>query len=123
MHSPERRSTGGKSNESVGFDLVTTREILTSSLHSSIYSFNVTEQSEVILDLLHKSEHSKFDIHSVELGPRVILVQGTAGPSDDWHAIALDVHTHVEFPLPPLTNVLLEDEVGLSLMHFIPCKG
>ncbi|KAF8127417.1 hypothetical protein EV363DRAFT_1452345 [Boletus edulis] len=80
----------------------------------SVYLLNVGEQSELTLDLLHQFEYSTFVIDAVDLGPRVIAIQGVVGPDFvvDWRLIVLDVHTTVpsSFFYPCLAN----QELGLD---------
>lgn len=76
------------------------------------------------LDLLHQFEHNEFNIRSVDLGPRVIVVQGRA-PHDGWRVVALDVHARTQFLLPSLTDMAREaDEVGIVVhaSHSTQCS-
>ncbi|KAF8142060.1 hypothetical protein EV363DRAFT_1426031 [Boletus edulis] len=71
----------------------------------SVYLLNVGEQSELTLDLVHQFEYSTFVIDAVDLGPRVIAIQGVVGQdfNADWRLIVLDVHTRTQFLLPSFT--------------------
>ncbi|KAF8449409.1 hypothetical protein L210DRAFT_2663152 [Boletus edulis BED1] len=71
----------------------------------SIYLLHVEEQSEVTLDLLHQFEHYRFRIGLVEIGPRVIVIQGH--DLDDEFLFALDVCTHTMFTLSPCGDAAL----------------
>ena len=78
----------------------------------------MTEQSEVTLDLLHHFEHSEFNIRTVDLGPRVIVVQGRAS-HDDWRVVALDVHARTQFLLPSFADAARgADEVSILVSAF-----
>ncbi|KAG8215020.1 hypothetical protein J3R82DRAFT_8428 [Butyriboletus roseoflavus] len=78
--------------------------------HISIYSLNVTEPSEVALDLLHQFEYRAFVIDAVDLGPRVIVIQGRMGldVDADWRLVALDVHARMQFLLPSFIDAAWE---------------
>lgn len=74
------------------------------------------------LDLLHQFEHSAFDVDVVDLGPRVIVIQGRVGPDieADWRLVALDVHTRTPFLPPSFTHATWEAaEVRTSLLVFL----
>ncbi|KAF8142083.1 hypothetical protein EV363DRAFT_1249246 [Boletus edulis] len=87
------------------FACVTLSEVTEETGRISVYLLNVGEQSELTLDLLHQFEHSTFIVDAVDLGPRVIAIQGVVGPdfNADWRLIVLDVHTHTQFLLPSFT--------------------
>lgn len=90
---------------------------LTQLLHNAIYFLNVTERSEIALDLLHESE-GDFHISTVKLGPRVVIILGFLESTflfSDWRIIALDVYSRTLFLLPG-PNAEWEtvgDQVGL----------
>lgn len=69
------------------------------------------------LDLLHQFEHGVFTIDTVDLGPRVIVIQGRVdrGAEEDWRLVALDVHSRTQFLLSPFAHAPWEaTEVGTS---------
>ncbi|KAH0836407.1 hypothetical protein J3R83DRAFT_8008 [Lanmaoa asiatica] len=87
LRGPKRRNTDGFFS--------TTK--LDTNLHSSIFSLNVSEHSEVTLDLLYQFKRDIFDIDVVDIGPRVIAIHGQVGPviDTDWRLIALGrAHIH-----------------------------
>ncbi|KAF8433206.1 hypothetical protein L210DRAFT_3556659 [Boletus edulis BED1] len=86
----------------------------------SVYLLNVGEQSELTLDLLHQFEYSTFVIDAVDLGPRVIAIQGVVGPDFvvDWRLIVLDVHTRTQFLLPSFT---LASQTKMTELGFDIC--
>ncbi|KAF8142005.1 hypothetical protein EV363DRAFT_1468924 [Boletus edulis] len=73
----------------------------------SIYFLNVGKQSDITMDPVYRSpEYSTFDVQFVDLGPRVIVIQGRLGPNldTDWRFIVLDVLTRTELLIPPFTH-------------------
>ena len=91
---------------------------------SSIYSFQVGEQSDTTLDLLHQFEHNTFTIDGVDLGPRAIVIQGCVS-GDDRRRVAFDVHSRTLLLLPSYTGATWVTEVGASCLHipFPPIEG
>ncbi|KAG6374664.1 hypothetical protein JVT61DRAFT_4030 [Boletus reticuloceps] len=87
------------------FTCVTLSEGTEEMWRISVYLLNAGEQSELTLDLLHQFEHSMFIVKAVDLGPRVIAIQGVVGQdfNADWRLIVLDVHTRTQFILPSFT--------------------
>jgi hypothetical protein len=101
---------------------VTQFKARTDVVASSIYSFNVGGQFDMTLDLLHQFEHDVFTIDAVDLGPRVIVIQGRVGSGSDddteRRLVALDVHTRTQFLLSSFTHVPFEtDDVGPSCLR------
>ena len=83
---------------------------------------NVAEDFEVTLDLLHQFEHDEFRIRSVDLGSRVIVIQGRVGYAREWHVVALDVHARTQFILPSLVGAAWgTHEVGFLVNLFCCC--
>ncbi|KAF8556469.1 hypothetical protein OG21DRAFT_1506574 [Imleria badia] len=80
----------------------------------SIYSLNLGDESDMTLDLLHQFEYSVFNIDAVDLGPRVIVIQGY---DSDAHRflVALDVHARIQYLLPSYTHATWDaTEITLS---------
>ncbi|KAF8556470.1 hypothetical protein OG21DRAFT_1483087 [Imleria badia] len=70
-------------------------------------------------NLLHQFEHDVFTIDAVDLGPRVIVIQGRVGSGSDddteRRLVALDVHTRTQFLLSSFTHVPFEtDDILLT---------
>ena len=110
----------------MGFGIQHNAGLHTDVAPSLIYALNVTEQSEMTLDLLLQLEQEAiFDVQSVDLGPRVIVVQAVVRPGGDWHVVAFDVHSRTRLLFPPFTYAMWgvdedededEDKVGV-LFH------
>ncbi|KAG6374724.1 hypothetical protein JVT61DRAFT_4095 [Boletus reticuloceps] len=83
------------------FACVVLDEAMQGTRRISIYLLNVGERSEVTLDLLHQFEHRAFLTDTVNLGPRVIVIQGII-PGDGFDSgrrlVALDVHARTLLP-------------------------
>ncbi|KAG6374696.1 hypothetical protein JVT61DRAFT_4065 [Boletus reticuloceps] len=88
------------------FACVVLNEETETTAHISIYLVHVGEQFKVTLDLIHQFKHYGLDIDSVDLGPRVIVIQGQ-DIEGGFHLFALDVHTRTEFELSPFVDAVL----------------
>ena len=55
-----------------------------------------------------------FNIHSVDLGPRTIIVQGSV-PVNNRCVVVVDVHTRTQFLLPLTDETWKTDEVRISV--------
>ena len=83
---------------------------LTNIIASSICLLNTQNRSNVTLEPLHQLEHNWSHINAVDLGPRVIVVQGQVGRdrNADWRLVALDVQTRTQLLLPSFSRVMWE---------------
>ena len=84
--------------------------IVTDVIASSICLLNAENRSNVTLEPLHQLEHNWSHINAVDLGPRVIVVQGQVGRdrNADWRLVALDVQTRTQLLLPSFSRVMWE---------------
>lgn len=115
-----------RDNTNVGFDIRNPFRVYADVVASSIYSLNVAEPSEVTLDLLHQFEYDAFTVDVVDLGPRVIVIQGRVGSEvgADWRLVALDVHTRMQLLLPSFTHATWEAaEVRRTLLIHVRPKS
>ena len=83
---------------------------LTDVTASSICLLNAEKRSNVTLEPLHQLEHNWSHINAVDLGPRVIVIQGQVARdrNPDGCLVALDVQTRTQLLLPAFTHVMLE---------------
>ncbi|KAN0088836.1 hypothetical protein V8E55_005893 [Tylopilus felleus] len=97
-------ATDGKGR---AFACIVLSETMRKNNQISIYSLNVREKSEVTLGLLHQLEYAMTPyIHFVQLGPRMIVIQGRFGDRLDF--VAMDVHSRTLFILPSFITALVE---------------
>lgn len=84
----------------------------TNVVTSSVYLMKVVKKSKVSLELLHQFEHNEYS-HSVQLGPRAIVIQNHPGDV----VIAMDVHTRTKFLMPSFSDAMME-ATGVNLFFF-----